>query len=83
MMNISYYFNDPLRQRLNEDMTMRKLAPKTQIAYIRRVNKLCEHLQHSSESTTQEELREFLLFMVNHGVSGITVNATRDFFTFI
>jgi len=26
--------------------------------------------------TTQEELREFQLFMVNHGVSGITVNAT-------
>jgi len=75
-MNISRYFNKPLRQRLNEDMTMRKLAPKTQMAYIRGVNKLCEHLQHSPETTTYEELREFQLFMINHGVSGITVNTT-------
>jgi hypothetical protein len=39
-MNISQYFSAPLRQRINEDMTMRKLASKTQIAYIRGVNKL-------------------------------------------
>ena len=57
-------------------MTMRKLATKTQIAYIRGVNKLCDYLQRSPRTTTQEELREFQLFMVNHGVSGITVNAT-------
>jgi site-specific recombinase XerD len=75
-MNISPYFSASLRQRFNEDMIMRKLATKTQIAYIRGVNKLCEYLQHSPKTTTQEELREFQLFMVNHGVSGITVNAT-------
>jgi len=34
-MNISPYFSTPLRQRINEDMTMRKLATKTQISYIR------------------------------------------------
>ncbi len=75
-MNISRYFNESLRQRLNEDMTMRKLAPKTQIGYIRGVNKLCEHLQHSPETATYEELRAFQIFMVNNGVSGMTVNAT-------
>jgi len=75
-MNISPYFSAQLRKRINEDMMMRKLATKTQIAYIRGVNKLCEYLQHSPKTTTQEELREFQLFMVNHGVSGITVNAT-------
>ena len=75
-MNISPYFSVPLHQRINEDMILRKLATKTQIAYIRGVNKLCEYLQHSPETTTQEELREFQFFMVNHGVSGITVNAT-------
>jgi len=75
-MNISQYFSEPLRQRINQDMIMRKLATKTQIAYIRGVNKLCEHLQHSPETATPEELREFQLFMVNHGASGITVNAT-------
>jgi len=82
-MNISPYFSAPLRQRINEDMTMHKLATKTQIAYIRGVNKLCEHLQHPPETTTQEELREFQLFMVNHGVSGITVNATLTALKFL
>lgn len=82
-MNISPYFSVTLRKRFNEDMTMRKLATKTQIAYIRGVNNLCDHLQHSPETTTQEELREFQLFMVNHGVSGITVNATLSALKFL
>lgn len=75
-MNINPYFSASLRKRLNEDMIMRKLATKTQIAYIRGVNKLCDYLQRSPKTTTQEELREFQLFMINHGVSGLTVNAT-------
>jgi integrase/recombinase XerD len=82
-MNISPYFSVTLRKRFNEDMTMRKLATKTQIAYICGVNNLCDHLQHSPETTTQEELREFQLFMVNHGVSGITVNATLSALKFL
>jgi hypothetical protein len=69
-MNISPYFLAPIRQRFNDDMTMRKLATSTQIDYFRGVNKLCEYLQHHPEKTTQEELREFQLSMVNHGVSG-------------
>ncbi|KGJ96000.1 tyrosine-type recombinase/integrase [Thalassotalea sp. ND16A] len=75
-MNISIHFDNALRQRINDDMTMRKLATKTQIAYIRAINKLCEYLQHSPETATDEELREFQLFMVNNGDSGITINAT-------
>lgn len=82
-MNISPYFSAPLRQRVNEDMTMRKLATKTQIAYIRGINRLCEHLKHPVETATEEELREFQLFMVNHGVSGITVNATLTALKFL
>lgn len=75
-MNISIHFDNTLRQRINDDMTMRKLATKTQIAYIRAINKLCEFLQHSPVTATDEELREFQLFMVNNGDSGITINAT-------
>ena len=82
-MNISPYFSAQLRKRFNEDMTMRKLATKTQIAYIRGVNKLCDYLQRSPKTTTQEELREFQLFMVNQGVSGITVNATLTALKFL
>lgn len=75
-MNISIYFDPALRQRMNDDMTMRKLAAQTQIGYIRAVNKLCEYLQHHPETATDEELRKFQLFMVNQGDSGITINST-------
>jgi integrase/recombinase XerD len=51
-MNICPYFLAPLHQRINEDMLLRKLATKTQIAYISGVNKLCEYLKHSLENTT-------------------------------
>jgi integrase/recombinase XerD len=48
-MNISPYFSPLFRQRINEDMTMRKLATKTQIAYIRGVNRLCKHFIHRKQ----------------------------------
>jgi integrase/recombinase XerD len=73
-MNISTYFDPTLRQRINDDMRMRKLAVKTQIAYIRAVNRLCEYLHHSPATTSREELREFQLHLVNNGASGSTIN---------
>jgi integrase/recombinase XerD len=83
-MNISRYFNEALLRRLNEDMTMQTLAPKNQMAYIRGVNKLCENLQYLPETTkTYEDLSEFQLFMINHGVSGITVNTTLTALRFL
>jgi len=58
-MKISAHFPPVLRQRINEDMRLRKFAVKTQISYIRAINRLCEYLQHSPENTTREELRKF------------------------
>ncbi|MCF6282426.1 MAG: site-specific integrase [Candidatus Polarisedimenticolaceae bacterium] len=66
----------PLRQRMIEDMNMRKLSPKTQSCYIRAVKKLTLFLDHSPDTATAEELRCFQLHLVNSGVSSITVNAT-------
>ena len=66
----------PLRQRMIEDMTMRKLSPKTQSAYIRSVKKLARFLSRSPDTATPEELRCFQLHLVELGVSSITLNAT-------
>jgi len=74
-MKISTHFDPALRQRINEDMSLRKFAMKTQISYIRAINRLYEYLQHSPENTTREELREFQLFLVNDGATGTTINA--------
>ncbi len=66
----------PLRQRMIEDMTMRKLAPKTQSDYIRPVKQLNRFLGRSPDTATAEDLRLFQLHLVELGVSSITLNAT-------
>ena len=71
-----------LRQRMIEDMTMRKLSPKTQSAYIRAVKKLAQYLHRSPDTATAEELRLFQLHLVELGTSSITLNATITGLTF-
>ena len=66
----------PLRQRMIEDMTMRKLSPKTQSGYIRAVKKLTQFLGRSPATASPEDLRHFQLHLVEGGVSSITLNAT-------
>ncbi len=66
----------PLRQRMIEDMRMRKLEPRTQEGYIRAVRKLTVYLQRSPDTATVEELRNFQLHLVDTGTSPITLNAT-------
>ncbi len=65
-----------LRQRMVEDMRMRKLAPKTQAAYIRAVRKFAKCLGRSPDTATDEDLRCFQLHLVDQGASPITLNAT-------
>ena len=66
----------PLRQRMIDDMRMRKLEHKTQEAYIRAVCKLAAFLRRSPETATVEDLRRFQLQLVDQGTSPITLNAT-------
>ena len=66
----------PLRQRMVEDMRMRKLMPKTRSAYIRAVRKFAKFLGRSPETATDEDLRRFQLHLIDQGTSPITLNAT-------
>ncbi len=66
----------PLRQRMMEDMRMRKLAPKTRAAYIRAVRKFAKYLGRSPDTASDEDLRRFQLHLVDQGTSPITLNAT-------
>jgi site-specific recombinase XerD len=65
----------PLRLRMIEDMRMRKLSPKTQAAYIRNVRKFAKYLGRSPDSATVEDLRNYQLHLVDHGISAISLNA--------
>ncbi|OYT86967.1 MAG: integrase [Burkholderiales bacterium PBB3] len=66
----------PLRQRMTEDMRMRKLKPKTQAAYIRAVRKFAKFLGRSPDTASDEDLRRFQLHLIDQGTSPITLNAT-------
>ena len=66
----------PLRQRMIEDMTMRKLAPRTQASYICAVKKLANYVGHSPHTATAEDLRQFQLHLTDTGTSRITINTT-------
>ena len=66
----------PLRQRMLDDMRMRKLEPKTQAGYLRAVRHLAVFLKGSPDTATVEDLRRFQLHIVDKGTSPITLNAT-------
>jgi len=59
-----------------DDMTLRKLAPQTQTAYIRAVINLTGFLGRAPDTATAEDLRRYQLHLVNTGTSSIMLNAT-------
>jgi len=66
----------PLRRRMMDDMTMRKLNPKTQVSYLRAVTNFTRFFGRSPDRASPEDLRGFQLHMVKQGVSSTTLNAT-------
>jgi integrase/recombinase XerD len=66
----------PLRQRMLDDMRMRKMAEHTQDGYIRAVRKLAAFLSRSPDTATIEDLRRFQLHLVDTGTGPVTINAT-------
>ena len=75
-MNAPHPTVSPLRQRMLEDMRMRKLAPKTQTAYIRAVRRFAAYLGRPPDTATVEDLRNFQLHLVDQGTSPTTLNAS-------
>ena len=74
----------PLRRRMIEDMTIRKLAPKTQQGYIRIIKDFAAFLGRSPDTASLEDVRRFQLYLAANGahisVLNHTVAALRFFF---
>src|SRR5271163_680802 len=66
----------PLRQRMLEDMSLRRFVPDTQREYIRAVKRLATFLGRSPDTATAEELRAFQLHLTETGVHPPSINAT-------
>ncbi len=68
----------PLRQRMLDDMRMRKLKPKTQAAYLRAVVRLSRFLKRSQDTATAEDLRDFQLHLLDAGVTAAVFENCRE-----
>jgi site-specific recombinase XerD len=54
-----------LRQRMVEEMKIRRFSPQTQYGYIRSVEKFAQHFGRSPERLGRDEIREFLVYLVS------------------
>jgi site-specific recombinase XerD len=65
----------PLRQRMIDDMRMRKFGDKTQSDYLRAVRNFTKYLERSPDTAAVEDLRRYQLHLVDHGISPASLNA--------
>jgi site-specific recombinase XerD len=74
----------PLRQRLIDDMTIRRLSPKTKQQYIRHVKNFADFVGRSPDKATAEDVRRYQLRLASIGTTVPTLNvsatALRFFF---
>ena len=66
----------PLRRRMIEDMTIRKLAPKTQHDYVAAVKNFAAFLGRSPDTASFEDVRRYQLHLAASGAGVPTLNQT-------
>src|SRR5438270_7542114 len=66
----------PLRRRMIEDMTIRKLGTKTQHDYVQRVKDFTVFLGGSPASASKEDVRRYQLHLSSSGARTPKINAT-------
>ena len=72
----------PLRQRMIDDMTLRKLNPRTQAGYLRSVVRFTRFFGQSPDLASPEDLRAFQLHLVEQGASSTSINGILTGLTF-
>src|SRR5882672_193487 len=68
----------PLRQRMIEDMTIRRLKDRTQDFYQRSVAKYAQHFHRSPDELDYEHVRQYQLHLVQSGFKAGYVNRTMS-----
>jgi integrase/recombinase XerD len=67
----------PLRQRLIDDMNMRRFSRETQRNYIRDVGRFATFLRRSPDTATADDVRRFQIEQRDAGVPTPTMNSCR------
>jgi integrase len=76
----------PLRQRMTEAMQLRGLAERTQESYLGAVQHLAIHYGKSPDLLTEEDLRQYFLFLCNEkqlapNTTNVALNGIKFFYT--
>jgi site-specific recombinase XerD len=75
----------PLRQRYIEDLLLKNFSPKTIKVYVHAVAKFARHFGRSPDQLGQEDVRSYLVHMMERGVARSTAvvvrNALRHLYT--
>lgn len=72
----------PLRQRMQEDMAVRNLSPRTQSTYVQQVSLFARHFGQSPHRLGPEQIRDYQVFLATGkqlapGSIGVAVSALR------
>jgi len=59
----------PLRQRYIDDLRLKNFSPGTIHVYVQAVAKFAQHFQRSPDTVTREEVRAYLVQLIDRGVS--------------
>jgi hypothetical protein len=73
----------PLRQRMIEDMAIRKFTAKTQHDYVQRVKEFATFLGRSPRTAEAEDVRRFQLHLTAKGAGTPKINATVSALRFL
>src|SRR6202012_1092760 len=65
----------PLRQRMIDDMTARRIKEKVQKDYVRHVRTFAAFLARSPDTATSEDLRRFQVHLAQLPIGVATINA--------
>jgi integrase/recombinase XerD len=65
----------PLRQRMIDDMTARRIKEKVQKDYVRHVRTFAAFLGRSPDAATSEDLRRFQVHLARQEIGVATINA--------
>ena len=65
----------PLRQRMIDDMTARRVKEKVQKDYVRHVRTFAAFLGRSPDTATSEDLRRFQVHLARQEIGVATINA--------
>jgi len=61
-----------------DDMRMRKFGEKTQLDHLRAVRNFTKYLGRSPDTAAVEDLRNYQLHLVDHGISPASLNSAIE-----